>query len=341
MPTNPGKTPDIGHHYFDPKKPDLPEEVLGIPAQPLIDLTDAMSSINYLASVARIERPYSVSHAIFLAGRDTEKAIRIFPLIERIQAGEDIKPQDVRPYRKPIKRMVPKISTADRWAAASSIFIVGIPIRRYLNRKVETEFPKRIPAMLDKAVEFTPLAEPYVEFLEQFENPREQFVSEVEVVAKNIRHTARHRAKSHPRKPAVTAEDAAYAIRQQIELILSDSTIDQKLPMMSHLLLEKMPKKTPKFNMDVLGVGAPEIIAALDNALPEEKRDYDFLNSVVNHPHPKRWLAEKFKSSELYSLKSIGRRLLPSIRDILPIEGKEVRNTYRRVQDFLAGKHKK
>lgn len=322
-----------GHEFFDPKAPQVPTEVLGIPTEPLMDLGKALGTIAFIDSS---KTPYPLTtygyHAKYSAG----KALSLFPLIERIQSGEEIRPQDVRPYRKPIKRLVSKLNTADRFAALSSGLLVGIPIRKTINRRIEEEFPERIAPLLNKANDYLPQAVPYVEFFGQFDNPREQFVSEVAVVASSIRNNSRARAQRNGRSTVVWAEDAAFGIRKTIEEILSDEEgSKQRMPMFSHFVIGQLPKDAPLPSFDVLGVAAPEIISALDAALPKDKRDTKFLDSILSHPHPKRWLAERFKGRQLESVREVATLLLPSVRDLLPTNGQEVRDTFERVKNFL------
>ncbi|MEK7059867.1 MAG: hypothetical protein AAB971_03870 [Patescibacteria group bacterium] len=333
MSTTSEKSHDSGHKFFDPKSPEIPSEVLGIPSQPLIDLSNSVLSV---ATFAEDKLPPGVWLNIYAVERRLENGLRVFPLIQRIQAGEHLSDEDVRPYRKPIKKLVPKLNTADKWAALFGAVGVGIPIRRTINRKIEQEFSERLPELLQKAGVYAPEAEPYIDFIEQFENPREQFISEVTVVAMGIRSAAREHAKGHSRQqPEVTAKDAAFGIRQTIDKILSDPETQQSMPMLSHFIGDELSNKPLVLRDDVLGVAAPEIITALENVLPKDKRDSEFLSSVRRHEHPMRWMAEKFKGMEIRRLDNIADKLLPSIRDLLPNKGSDVRVIYQNIVDFL------
>ncbi len=335
MPTTPEKPHNSGHKFFDPKNPELPPEVLGIPSQPLIDLGDSVLSVASFASDAD-KLPPGVWLNIYAVERRLENGLRVFPLVQRMQAGEHLSPEDVRPYRKPIKRLAPRLKTADNWATLFGVIAVGIPIRRTINRKVEEQFPERLPELLQKGSKCAPQAEPYVKFIEQFENPREQFISEVNLVAVGIRSAARQHAPWRGRQQLeVTAKDAAFGIRQTIDKILSDPETQQNMPMLSHFISDELSKKPLLLREDVLGVAAPEIISALEGALPEEKRDPEFLYSVYRHEHPKRWMAKKFKGMEMDRLNRIATKLLPSIRDLLPTKGSDARVIYQNILDFL------
>ncbi len=321
-----------GNESFDFKAPPVPAEVLGIPTEPLMNLGKALGTIAFIDAS---KTPYPLVTYGYHAKYSADKALSLFPLIERMQAGEEIRPKDVRPYRKPIKKLISKLHTADKFAVLSGGLLVGIPIRKAINRKIEEQFPERIAPLLDKANDYLPQAEPYVDFIGQFDNPREQFVSEVAMVASGIRKNALNRAQRHGSQHAVTAEDAAYGIRKTIEEILSDvDETKQHLPMFSHFVIDQLPKEAPLPSADILGVVAPEIITALDAALPKDKRDSNFLDSVLSHPHPKRWLAERFKGRQIEGIYEVATLLFPSIRDLLPTNGQEVRATFEKIKSF-------
>src|SRR3989344_3839702 len=97
------------YKYFDPESPEPPDEILGVPTKTLIDLGDAASR---LLSAA----PYwpGKPSGIYNLSRKGRHALALYPLIERIQAGETISPEDVRPYRRPIKKVTPKLGAVDK-----------------------------------------------------------------------------------------------------------------------------------------------------------------------------------------------------------------------------------
>jgi len=328
-----------GHAFFDPKTPETPVEILGIPTDPLMDLGKALGSIAYLS---HDNIPYSIKRIGYRAGDVAQHhSLSLFPLLERLQAGEDVQPIDVRPYRKPIKKIIPKLRSADWWSKVAGGVGVGIPIRRIINRKVEEEFIERVPPLLDQAGEYLPQAEPYVAFLEQFDNPREQFVSEIVIVAEAIRFTARKEAQKRRQPDKVTAEDAAVGIRQTINRILAnDDETKKRLPMFSHLVVDQLPPKTQFPPTDKIGIVAPEIMNMLESALPADQRDDKFYDSILRYAHPQRWIATKVISTDFMFMKDLD-LILPSIRDLLPTSGVETRNTYNRVRDFLKPKPKK
>ncbi len=330
--SEPLKSESNANKFFDPKSPEMPIEVLGIPTRPLTELGQALGTMAFIdRSIMRY--PYTTYG--YHAHYSTEHALSLWPLIERVQAGEELKPEDVRPYRKPIKKLVSKLNTVDKLAALSAGVGVGIPARRAINRRIEQEFPERVKPMLDKAKDYLPQAEPYVEFLSQFENPRQQFVNEVSILASNIRRYAREQSQQYD-DPEVTAEDAALGMQITIESITQHPDwSEEHLPMFSNLVIKRVPPNTPMPPVEILAIAAPEIIKALDSALPNELRDPGFLRSVQNHPHSKRGLAETFKHRQLYQVNEVANLLFPSIRDLLPESGQEVKDTYEKAKVFF------
>jgi hypothetical protein len=333
-----------GHAFFDPRMPPLVPEVFGLPTPALIDLAKSAGSIAALTPYSR--KTYKYTSVAFEASSNTENAIRVMPLITRVQSGEEITPEEVRIYRKPLKRLVPKLATADRWARFGVVLGgVGIPARRKINSKIEEELPKRLPSLLDEASvrvsEYLPMAEPYVTFFEDFDNPRQQFVSEVKLLSDSIRGIAYGRAESRGAGKNVTSEDATDGIRETINGIFTHRQAwRERMPMLSGLVIEKLPldskgKANKALSNSNFGVVAPEIIAAIENVLPKDERDDWFYNSILRHPHPRRGLAEKFKSTEMDGVKRLSKQLLPSIRKLLPTRGTEVRQIFDDIKQFL------
>ncbi len=323
-----------GSEYFDSASQPIPKEVLGVPTEPLLNLGQAMGNIALLGSD---KLPVKTRLAALTAEQNLRNGLPLVPLIEQVQSGVEVTPEDVRPYRKSIKRLVPQLRTADRLAKLSSIVLIGIPIRRYLNRRIEKEFPHKVGPMLDKASEYLPQAEPYVEQLSSYDNPREQFVTEITFIAESIRKNAQQRAEAKRRQ--VTDKDAAYAINDVLTEVL-DNQADSKanLPMVSQFLIEKLANRPKLPSIDLLTVVAPEIIYALESVVPEKKRDISFYATIKENTGITRSLASIFKGSDLYAAHEVAATLLPSIRDLLPTNGQEVKKIYSRISRILQNK---
>ncbi len=320
------------NRFFDPEAPDVPAEVIGVPTRPLLDLGNALGSLVMMRGVGS---NYQTHRAGYHAKYSMEPGLSLFPLIARVQAGEQIKPEEVRPYRKSIKQLSTTLSNVDKLAAASAAIGIGIPARRAINRRIENEFPERVKPLLEQAKQNLPKTEPYVEFLSQFERPRHQFLNEVATLAYSVRYYAREQAKRYDDN-SVTAEDAAMGIQITIESITGHPEWSQEhIPMLKNLVIDRVPARTPMPSAEMLAIAAPEIIKALEVTLPEEQRDPMFLRSVKNHPHSRRGLAETFKGEQLRQIDRIANLLLPSIRNLLPETGQEIKDTYDKAKSFL------
>ena len=156
-----------------------PPEVLGLPAEPLNRLVGAANGLGYLAGVRVL--PPGVDYRTRGAG------IALVPLVERIQEGELTGPEDVSPYVDDVIEAVPILR---RYAS--------LPFARdIMASRIEDELPDRVRDVMqsdkvqdgvDKAFE---LADPYIEILAGFENPREQLVQESKIVIDGIQTYAR------------------------------------------------------------------------------------------------------------------------------------------------------
>src|SRR5665213_2717280 len=155
------------HRFFDPKAPQAPDEILGVNTGAVLRLGRAVTALGVLPPNVNLKL-----HAL-------PGAVRLIPLIEDMQAGTELEPEDIRPYRKPIKGLSPSASFADKLAAGAGVLGLGVPIRRAINRRIEREFPVRAAAAIDKARETIASIESIesnVDYLASFDNPQEQFV---------------------------------------------------------------------------------------------------------------------------------------------------------------------
>jgi hypothetical protein len=321
--------------FFDPEPPEAPDEILGLPAEPIINLGRAVGK---LALIAPGKMPAALrGHAGDLV-EHSGHMVSLFPIVERIQAGEAVKPSDVRAYRRAIKESNVTISSIDALAVVASGLLVGIPARKAINRKIEREFPRKVIPALGKAADYLPLIEQEADFIAQFENPREQFVSEIGAVASTIRLNTRKKAYRRGGSKAVlavTAEDAAAGMRQTIKEILADEEkTKERLPMFAHFAGDKLQGSTLP-DADLLAVAAPEIMGAFDAVLAPEPQDKALLQSIIDHPHSDRGLAERFKGSQLRNLRQGTALLFTSVRDLLPARGSEAKDLFQRVETFL------
>lgn len=358
-----------GNRFFDPRNPEQPDQVLGVDTEAILRLGEATTALGALPSNINLGL-YALPHAV-----------RLMPLVEEMQAGIDIKPEDVRPYRKPIKRLSLEVSFADKLAASAGAVAVGVPLRRALNNKIEREFPARAAEAIEKARKSVASIEDEVDHVASFENPRKQFVTEMNDLAQTVSaETTAHRdwrvrnnvpARVEPemprgimglfakaartirnffglfgRKPEVvnteiTAYDAGAGIEKTLRSLLQNpEVLGQRLPLISKLVINKLPQNVP-LTKDRLALAAPEILNFLFSTSPDDGGADKLINSVNRNPHELRFITRFKKHYGKYSLEGIQRAsvtLMPAIRDVLPTDGKKVREIYIQAQDLLQRK---
>ncbi len=365
----PDLQPGNDHRFFDPPTPVQPEHVLGVETDAVLRLGRAATALGAL--------PPRVNLSLYAL----PDAVRILPLVEQMQAGAKITPEEVRPYRKPIKKLSLGVSFADKLAATAGAVAVGVPLRRALNRKIEQEFAGRAAEAIDKAREAVASIEHEVNHIASFENPRAQFVSELDDLARTVSTAITDQrdwrvrnniaAKAEPetakgivgfftkavrsvksffgmfsRKPEINAEVTAYDAGAGIEktfktLITNPELTEKRLPMLSKLMLDRLPNTLP-LTTNRLALVAPEILNFLFSTSSENREADKLIESINRNPHELRFVTRFKKHYGRYSLEGIQRAshtLMPAIRDVLPTSGDKVREIYTQAQELLQQKH--
>jgi hypothetical protein len=310
---------DTDHRFFDPKAPEQPEQILGVDTEAILRLGEATTALGVL--------PSRVNLGLYAL----PNAVRLVPLIEEMQSGTELAPEDVRPYRKPIKGLNMDGSFADKLAAGAGVIGVGVPIRRAINRKIEREFPSRATEVIDKARETIAGIENDVDYVASFENPKEQFVAELDDLAQTVstaiyeqrdmRVRGNVQAETKPelpkgvmgflakavrkvrsffgffrRKPEVNKEITAYDAGAGIEKTIRSLTNNQgaaesRLPMLSKFLLSRLPNNMP-IARDRLALAAPELLNFLFSTSSEDSRNRSLIDSVNRNPHEFRFVTK-------------------------------------------------
>lgn len=327
----PNLVPDGKHLFFDPRNPIMPEQVLGTDTAALLQLGRAATSLGVLPPTANLTL-YKLPHVL-----------RIMPLIEELSSRTSANAEVIRPYRKPIKRLSPSLTFVDRLAATTGALAVGVPLRRRLNRRIESEFPAHLDKVMDQARDAVNEAAVDVAFIANFKNPRDQFVTELNDVAQavgkaiaNERHLRIQRGSPLPepevpkgllgyvtkvvrkirgffglvqRRPVVNKETTAYDAGVGIEKVfkkLMDDPEDtsRRMPLLSKLVLSKLPG-TAHFKSDQIAFLAPEL---LDFLFSTSQPDHD-VNSMIadirRNPHELRFITRFKKRHGRYSLEGI------------------------------------
>ncbi len=321
--------------FFDPRAPEVPEQVFGIDSEQLIDATKTVGRLALAAPYHPSTHP--VTKYGYSAVMSAEDAVRVAPLFERVVAGEQLEPEEVRPYRKPIKRILkrehPSLILADRAIAASALIGVGIPARKRLNRRIEAEFIERAPKLVESAREVLDAMEPYVDKVSAFENPQAQVRSEIGHINSIIKDGAHESARSHGRP--VSAGDVATSIERGLERIAREpEQLSKGMPLTTGLVRPK-PFKQPEVSHQALAVGAKEIVEGLDKMIPEDQRDPEYVENVKFYRHPLRWLAQFFRRRKLDRAEEIMSHRIPAAIDLVPNSGREVRSMFDRLKRAL------
>lgn len=312
------------HKFFDPSAPEVPAQILGVDSQAIIRLGHAASVMQGL--------PYEASIGLHV----TEDAVRIFPLIEKIQSGGEVTEEEVRPYRRPIKHLNPKLNAADRLASFASGLAIGIPVRRALNRKIEREFPDRAAGAIDQIRERISSLEleQTVDTLAKFDNPREEFVQELRIITDKTKEAARQerdarlRSRALAPKPELAPrgilgfitkifrkirsffgfnwrkkvienpEVTAYDVAGGLEKTLKDLKRGEEGTKQHLPMLSRIIDRLPfsKLSRHQLAFIAPEILNALFSAIQKNEDDDSLLDSVERNPHEFRFIT-RFKKN--------------------------------------------
>jgi hypothetical protein len=195
------------------------QEVFGLPAEPLIDAVDSADTLALVAGKRVL--PYGVHRPTL------QTAVDVWPLAEDVQRGRPITPEDVRPHTDDIIDNIvtnPAVTIALerkgdydaarklRWFSRFSDLEF---VRAQARPEVEEKFPGQVEALLasdntkHQVEAGLERAKPYVDVLVSYDNPRQQFTTEVDTVAEEIRdHTRQVRdarlAVEYARYPADT-----------------------------------------------------------------------------------------------------------------------------------------
>ena len=326
--------------FFDPKMPIGPEELGGINTGAILRLGRAATRLSLLPSAA-----YLLSDAIPL-----------IPLIKKIGDSQslDITSEDVRLYRKPIKKLSLGISFIDKLVSASAVVGVGVPLRRKLNKRIEEEFPVRANEALEKArllVE-SEAAEGYVNYLSGFDNPREQFRSEMDYLSEKVGASINAARDSRVKSGSPDKEEnsfggvagffvkivrsvrsffglfgrknkqkepntniTAYDAGTGIEQVLNSMAENPDASMQKMPMISKLILDKIKLpSSDRLALLAPELLNLIFSTSIDKDETRDLIRSIKCNPHELRFVTRFKKRYGRYSIDQIKR----GSEDIIP-----------------------
>lgn len=326
--------------FFDKPAPDLPEQLFGIDTQAVLRLGRAVTALDVL--------PLSVRVPLY----KLPDGARLLPLIEELQSSEELSPEQIRPYRKTIKHLNYDLEAVDKLAAAAAGIGVGIPARRALNKRIERDFASHATQAIERARNAVEHAQADVEFLASFENPQQQFVSEVSSVTdkivadlekqqtttplhatyesgtpaprglagfivqiiRRITGLFRRRMDSQKVQHELTAHDVGTIVAQNVTALLEDRAGNsRRLPILSKFVLEKLPDNcTP--TPDQLAFIAPEILQFLFSLSPNNQKQAVLQANIARNPHNLRFVTRFKRRHGRFSLD----RLQYASKNILP-----------------------
>lgn len=319
-----------GFAYLDPPLPNPPTEIFGHPTEPIMRLGKVLEGMGYVPGL-----PYDL-------GRKIQSAITLFPLLEREKKGESIDPINIRPYRRAIKNLadgtMKGVKGVDSWSLFLSAIVppVGIPARITLNRKIEKEASAHLPEVLDIVFEKAEATRVYFEHVADFDNPRDQFVTEIRAISQRIfTHVDAAQQAGYTQYPYHSL--VAYGIRQTMhEIVEKNEGFRSQIPLMSGFIPDSTSASTMQFPSDRdLAVAAPYVLHALDTVLEPHEWHTDIIDYLIKHPHPDTSLAEIFRSYDMQKLRIWFPQLLPAIRDVLPTNWYEAPRLFQETKNFL------
>lgn len=256
---------DNSHRFFDPKQPDLPESLAGLDMVPILKLGSVAASTNGL--------PYGAYSAL----DKLPSVARVMPLVERVSAGQELSPEDIRPYRKSIKRLYPKVRLVDTASVALSGVGVGVPMRHALNRRIERDFPEIARQALAESAPMVEKARADVEFLSGFDNPRQQFETEwqqlAETAYRNIEQTKTLRL--NEARPAWTQNEEPRGIQGLFTKIV------RSIKSFFGIFSRKKVENTREVSAYDVGAGLDNMVKSLHQDIDKIKESMPILSRFV------------------------------------------------------------
>lgn len=292
-------------------------EIFGFPTETALELSRALENV----------RP--ISHRISVDGQVLQGLIGIFPLLERTHAGEKIPLGEVRAHEDSIKQIVHPF--VDK-------HIPDNPIARSLGRfgkfaidhLVELGFDQATAFAMSVAREYVPRAEPYVKLISGFDNPRQQFLEEIEAANLAILSAV----ESEGEQPG--ARTVARAIRKTLfEGILSGSDeTRESFPIFSgSLAIRNTRARQMRFSERRIAALAPGILMMLDAPLPPDERRNRFIQSAKDNPIDSS--SSPVSQQEIEAFSRSAPVILLAARDLIPQTGDEVIARFEEIKEFL------
>lgn len=291
--------------------------------------------------------------------------VSLVPLVEQLQADGGVSTDVIAPYREHIYEAVPVLALADKVAAK-----VGKVAVNALNRTVERQVISRSSELATKAREVIRTIEDDVEHVARFENPKEQFVNEMNLLSREVTAAivaqrdmrvegktkdvhdgpggirgffikAIHKVKGFFSRlfgrpidrQEITAYDAGAGIAKVVKAFKdSPKVMSEKFPVIARFAPRILPA-TNRFTTEHYVIAAPEILGFLYSGSSKEVASEELLDSILRNPHDLRFLT-KYKKS-MINIQRASRNLVPALIDVIPETGDKVSEAFNSIQRML------
>lgn len=331
----------------------LPERIFGIRTEAIIRLGELITPLHVLPP--KIEQ--ITSHL--------PDALTLLPLIEKVHDNTIDDQESIKPYIRPIKKIIaPKIGA----------FIFNKRFEGYIDARISKAFKTRAPEALQTAYENVKSVEDDVEFIANFENPKEQFTTEFNnvnqqlITAINEAHQERVEQNSsvsipletpsgilgiavkiyrklksffnlfkqpHKTQEQVTASDAGEGIYTVLNNLRNSS---ENTPLFRRMIFDRLPASVVIYVSPYkLALIAEEILTFM-NSLSDDEEMEDIKRSIIHNPHELRFITafkQQYGKYSLSAFQKASKSLAPAIRDILPSLGSDVTAAYNEILGLL------
>lgn len=296
-----------------------PEAIFGFPSEKLQEAANAVRGMS------------PISPRISQDGRILGGLVGLFPLLEKLRAGEKIGRGDLHAHRSDIEDVVHPL--VDEFMPAS-VFLrpLGALGKVTLDFVVEKEFEHIVPFAMKQAKGYIPRAEPYIYTIAAFTNPRHQFVNEVNTANRMVTAAI---DESGEETDAFTAGRSLQDIIFR-KLLHDPQSLASDLPAFSRLVAIRNSRANAGKDVDLVELAAlaPGIMQMLGSLAPEEEQRPDIIEALKQNPLPGD--SHSFDAQELSAFEQAAPVILPMARDLIPESGDGLRQALEEVKVFLA-----
>lgn len=310
-----------------------------------------------------------------------DQAAELIDLFVAIKAGEPVTYEDMQENIVPLTELNPKIGVANKLAKSE---FLRTWIMKKLNERALKQTDKMLETAREKIDKITKL-EANVEHIASFENPREQFTTEVNRLAETVREAiieqrdvrvqcgvTKEDQPPVPKglkgmcvrvyrkiksffgflksggRPKVNSDITSYDVGAGIEKVYTRLASDNKyasqsLPLLSKFLDGRLSKYVSHATKDNLAFAAPELLRFFSSLSPSQEKWQSMIESANRNTHEFRFLTKfvhHYKGFSLSGIEEATTKLLPALREVLPTQGKVVRQAFEQLKQLLEPRQK-